>query len=76
MESVAVALGLDPLEFRLNNLLAPGDLTLQGPPFEGPMAIPELVEALKASCDYDARMSEIATFNQVRKLSNPGSECE
>ncbi|TRY76734.1 hypothetical protein TCAL_11871 [Tigriopus californicus] len=72
MESVAVALGLDPLEFRLGNLLSPGDPTLQGAPFEGPMALPEIIAALKASCDYDARMAEVSTFNQHNSWKKRG----
>eukprot|EP00095_Tigriopus_kingsejongensis_P005797 maker-scaffold88_size394946-snap-gene-2.26 protein:Tk05797 transcript:maker-scaffold88_size394946-snap-gene-2.26-mRNA-1 annotation:"hypothetical protein DAPPUDRAFT_313254" len=68
MDHIADNMGIDPLEFRLNNLLTPGDVVLSGEePFEGPNQIPNMVEKLKTSCDYDARLVEIQAYNEANK---------
>ena len=45
IDELAEALGLDPVELRLRNLVAPGDLKLDGTPWE-PIGAREVLEAL------------------------------
>lgn len=66
MEHAANTLGVDPLEFRLKNLLKDGDFVFSGPdPFKGPNRIPDIIEKLKTACSYDQRVQEVNNFNQV-----------
>ena len=65
MEHLAFTIGMDPLDFRLNNLLDDGDNLLSGKPFEGPNLVPEIVQDLKTAADYDNRKIAVATFNSV-----------
>lgn len=66
MEHLAFEVGADPLEFRLNNMLQPGDSMLENGPFVGPNQIPNIVESLKAKANFDDRMQQLQTFNLVR----------
>lgn len=65
LEHLAFSSGQDPLEFRLNNLLAAGDSLMTGDPFVGPNLIPEIVKDLKVSSDYEARKIQVKEFNVV-----------
>lgn len=67
MDHIATSLGMDPLEFRMSNLLKPGDFILsdETATFEGPNRIPELISKLKQECDFEARQSEVLAFNKV-----------
>jgi hypothetical protein len=53
MEHLAVTNGVDPIQFRLDNLQP------QHP-------LPDLVQQLKEEAGYDDRVAEIAAFNSVR----------
>jgi xanthine dehydrogenase large subunit len=73
MDAVAQAVGLDPLEVRRRNLYGePGrDLTPYGQTVEDNVA-PQLLAELSASCDYEARRSEIAAFNAASPVLKKG----
>ena len=65
LEHLAFSSGQDPLEFRLNNLLTSGDVLMTGDPFVGPNLIPQIVEDLKVSSDFEARKIQVKEFNLV-----------
>ncbi|XP_059083877.1 uncharacterized protein LOC131881124 isoform X2 [Tigriopus californicus] len=67
MDHVATSLGVDPMEFRMNNLLKPGDhiLSDETATFQGPNRIPDMVSKLKQECDFETRRSQILAFNQA-----------
>ena len=68
MDHIATVQGLDKLEFRMNNFIADGDDVTYGGVFTGVNPLPEMINQLKLSSDYDARQQEIATFNAVSML--------
>ena len=57
MDHLATALGMDPLEFRVKNLIE------TSPEIDNPL--PEIIPQLRASSEYDQRKKEIEQFNQV-----------
>ena len=57
MDHLATALGMDPLEFRVKNLIE------TSPEIVNPL--PEIIPQLRASSEYDQRKKEIEQFNQV-----------
>ncbi len=57
MDHLATSLGMDPLEFRLKNLVG------NSPDIPNPL--PEIIPTLRQSSNYDARSKEIQEFNQV-----------
>ena len=65
MEHLAVTNGLDPLDFRMNNLVSGGDQTNENIVI-GPVPIADMVQTLKERCNYNRRVQDIQTFNQVR----------
>lgn len=65
MEHLAKEYGLDPLEFRMKNFLSDGDSLVTGGQFQGPNPLPTMIEQLKTSSDYDARVTAVETFNAV-----------
>ena len=69
LEHLAMTLGLDPLELRMANLVSDGDATNENVVI-GPVPILDMVQTLKARCDYDQRVLDIQTFNQVRTEKN------
>jgi xanthine dehydrogenase large subunit len=73
LDEVAFATGLDPLEVRKRNLYgSPGrDLTPYHQTVEDNVA-PQLIEALEASCDYQARRAQIAAFNAKSPMLKRG----
>jgi xanthine dehydrogenase large subunit len=73
MDAVAQALGLDPLEVRRRNLYGgPGrDLTPYHQTVEDNVA-PQIIAALAASCDYEARQREIDAFNATSPFLKRG----
>ena len=72
MEHIAVAAGLDPLQFRLDNLLVDGDALFfnENAAFAGANPLVDMIAQLRTSSDYDARKIEVANFNTVRKKSH------
>ena len=72
MEHAAAALGTDPLEFRLNNLLKKGDKMIFGGEFEeesNPIA--NIIDQLRRQSKYDQRKLVVEEFNKVKILSLP-----
>ena len=65
MDHIATSLGVDPLEFRMNNLLKKGDPCLDDGPLQGVNKIPDIVAQLKEKSNYVARKAAVAAFNQV-----------
>jgi xanthine dehydrogenase molybdopterin-binding subunit B len=65
LEHLATQEGLDPLQFRINNLLTTGDSLVTGGTFQGTNPLPDMIAQLKISCDYDNRVAQVETFNQV-----------
>ena len=65
MDHVASALKVDPLDFRMNNLIKKGDPCLSDVPQQFENQLPELVGILKDKCDYEQRKSDVAAFNSV-----------
>ena len=73
MDAIAQATALDPLEVRRRNLYggAGRDLTPYHQTVEDNVA-PAIIEALAASCDYEARQREIAHFNRANPILKRG----
>ena len=64
MDTIAIRMGLDPLEVRKRNLYRPGrDTTPYGMRVHDNIA-PRLVRTLERNCEYSRRRREIARFNQ------------
>jgi len=57
MEHLATALGMDPLEFRVRNMI--------GTSPDIPNPLPEIIPQLRVSSEYDQRKIDVETFNQV-----------
>ena len=58
MDHLATSLGLDPLEFRLKNLIGSSDEIFN--------PLPEIIPQLRASSEYDKRSLEVEEYNKVR----------
>ncbi|ODN05815.1 Aldehyde oxidase 4 [Orchesella cincta] len=70
MDHIANHLKKDPLEVRKANFLANGDKLLftflEGQPtYDRENLIPDMIENMKATADYEARLAFIETFNKV-----------
>lgn len=66
MEHAAMELGMDPLEFRLKNILKKGDKLLAGGEFEDEMnPVKILIEQVQNSSKFQERKSMIQEFNEV-----------
>jgi xanthine dehydrogenase large subunit len=70
IEHIAHELGKDPLEVRMKNFIKDGDaiIAAKGAKFEGDNPLPQMIDELKASCDYDSRKKFIDNFNQAREM--------
>lgn len=55
MDHLATALGMDPLEFRLKNMI----------PASTENPLPEIIPQLRISSDYENRKKQVIEFNQV-----------
>ena len=68
MERIAFEMNLDPVDFRMRNLLKKGDRLIKA---YGNLAeenpIPKMVHQLKKSANYEERKKNVEAFNQVRK---------
>jgi xanthine dehydrogenase large subunit len=72
MDSLAIALGIDPLDVRKQNFYAPGrDVTPYGMTVEEHVIGP-LVEELEATSDYRARRTQVQAFNTESRLLKKG----
>jgi xanthine dehydrogenase/oxidase len=73
MEHIASNIGMDPLEFRLHNMVTEGDL-LFTKPFKMVEAnpLPTIISDLKRTSNYDERMQQIQTFNSQNKWKKRG----
>lgn len=65
LDELSQRLGLDPLEFRLQNALRPGDVTFLGYPSAEPLGYVEVLEAIRPR--YRALLAEAAAFNAGRR---------
>ena len=63
MDAIGRELGIDPVEIRRRNFLAPGDVTHYGQRVED-MILPRLVDELLAGADYAARRAAIDASNR------------
>jgi hypothetical protein len=57
MDHLAAAIGMDPFEFRIRNMIGSSDQIFN--------PLPEIIPQLRASSEYDKRKLEIEEFNQV-----------
>ena len=68
MERIAFEMNLDPVDFRMRNLLKKGDRLIKA---YGMLAeenpIPKMVHQLKKSANYEERKKNVDAFNQVGK---------
>ena len=67
MERLAFELNMDPVEFRMLNLLKKGDRLVKsyGPTLAKESPLPKMIQKLKDSSNYLQRRTEIAAFNKV-----------
>ena len=72
MDSIAITLGIDPLDVRKQNFYAPGrDVTPYGMTVEETI-IGQLVDELEATSDYRARRARVQAFNRESRLLKKG----
>ena len=68
MERISFEMNLDPLDFRMKNLLKKGDRLIKA---YGTLAeenpIPKMVHSLKQSANYLERKKKVDEFNQVSR---------
>ncbi|TCN32431.1 xanthine dehydrogenase molybdopterin binding subunit [Sinorhizobium americanum] len=75
IEEVAYALGRDPLEIRKLNFYGDKDSGRNVTPYHQKIddnIIPQIVEELEASADYQARRAAIVEFNRTRRVIRKG----
>lgn len=73
MEHAAMELGMDPLEFRLKNILKKGDKLLAGGEFEDEMnPVKILIEQVQNSSKFQERKSMIQEFNEENRWKKRG----
>lgn len=67
IEHIAFYLEKDPLDVRLVNQIKTGDpiYSVPGATFNEENLIPEMIEEIKKSGDYEDRKKFVETFNQV-----------
>jgi aldehyde oxidoreductase len=64
-DELAIKLGMDPLEFRIGNALAAGDVTVTGQVFKDGVGIRACLEALRPR--WKAKRAAAETFNKTAK---------
>ena len=68
MEHLAHEIGMDPLEFRLKNMIKEARVL----PRTEPNILPQIIEHLKVTSTYEERMNQIQTFNAQNKWKKRG----
>ena len=68
MEHLAHEIGMDPLEFRLKNMIKEARVL----PRTEPNILPQIIEHLKVSSTYEERMNQIQTFNAQNRWKKRG----
>ena len=58
MDALATKLGMDPLEFRLKNILRPGSLTATGQVLDESVGLEECANKVRDSCGWDRKRVE------------------
>ncbi|OGR68322.1 MAG: hypothetical protein A2081_01885 [Elusimicrobia bacterium GWC2_61_19] len=56
IDELAEKVGVDPVQFRLNNLLAPGDKTITGQKLNSSCGLKEVVQAVKRRSGWDKKV--------------------
>ncbi len=64
MEKIAAEMGIDPLEFRQNNLLREGDVTATGQRLTWSVGSEDVLNAAVERANYAKKRAEAAAFNQ------------
>ncbi len=72
MDELARKLGMDPVEFRLKNLLRPGQLTITSQLLDHSVGIAEAVEKLAKTMEWSKRRKEIEEYNAKSKRYKRG----
>ncbi len=72
MDELARKLGIDPVEFRLKNLLRPGQLTITSQLLDHSVGVAEAVEKLAKAMDWSKRRREIEEYNARSKRYKRG----
>ena len=72
MDELARKLGMDPVEFRLKNLLRPGQLTITSQLLDHSVGIAEAVEKLAKTMEWSKRRKEIEEYNARSKRYKRG----
>ena len=66
IEHLAFELGMDPLELRMANMVVQVPIANEINP------LPEVIETLKRTSNYETRKQEVATFNQQNRWKKRG----
>ncbi|MDR1765546.1 MAG: xanthine dehydrogenase family protein molybdopterin-binding subunit [Lachnospiraceae bacterium] len=66
-EDIALEIGMDPLEFRLLNMLKPGSVNACGQAMEAPMILPEIVEKLCGETGYREKRARYGGANDQKR---------
>ena len=75
MDLLAEELGMDPLEFRLNNALVPGSQTGTGQVLDHSVGIKELLEKVSERADWSGKYKRGRTGRTVEKKRGIGIGC-
>jgi len=68
MEHIAHEMKMDPLDVRMKNLIQDGDAMFffGGQKFEGKNLIPDMLEDMKNTADYEDRKKFVQNYNKVK----------
>lgn len=72
MEHLAHDLGMDPLEFRMKNMVTESDPIPPALKANEQNPLPEIVNKLKETSFYDQRAADIKTFNMKNRWKKRG----
>jgi len=73
MNHIAKDLGVDSLQFKLDNVVKQDDATSTGGKYHFPVPLPEMVEELDAACDYRSKRREYSKAQTGRYRRGIGS---
>jgi len=72
MDRLAAKLGIDPVDFRLNNILKPGSVTAFGQRLENDVGLKEALQAVVEKSDFRRKRNEYGQHNAINKRMKKG----
>jgi CO/xanthine dehydrogenase Mo-binding subunit len=72
MEKLAAKLGIDPIDFRLNNILKPGSITAFGQRLDDDVGLKECLQTVVEKSAFRRKRSEYGQYNATNKTIKKG----